>query len=108
VVVFLQALCRISRQTPGVFQNVLEKVGAPKIRAALAQPVTRVQQSIITMILGLVTSDVHHRHFLLDKVIVCAVIKKTSYMCFDILHFFSTEIFFEISWYKGTIASFYQ
>ena len=68
-----QALCRISRQTPGVFQNVVDKVGAPKIRAALAQPVTRVQQAIITMILGLVTSDVRHTHFLLDKVTVMSL-----------------------------------
>jgi len=47
---------------------VLEKVGAPKIRAALAQPVTRVQQAIITMVLGLMTADVRHSRFLLDKV----------------------------------------
>jgi len=47
---------------------VLDKVGAPKIRAALAQPVTRVQQTVITMILGLMTADGRHTRFLQDKV----------------------------------------
>jgi len=30
--------------------------------------VTRVQQAIITMVLGLMTADVRHSRFLLDKV----------------------------------------
>jgi len=64
----LQALCRISQQSSSIFQNVLDKVGAPKIRAALAQPMTRAQQAIITMILGVMTADVRHTRFLLDKV----------------------------------------
>jgi len=64
----LQALCRISQQSPSIFQNVLDKIGAPKIRAALAQPVTRIQQAIITMILGVMTADARHTRFLLDKV----------------------------------------
>ena len=77
----MQALCRISRQTPGVFQSVLDKVGAPKIRAALAQPVTRVQQAVITMILGLMTSDMRHTRFLLDKVIMLSFGSHSTCLC---------------------------
>jgi len=66
---------------------VLEKVGTPKIRATLAQPVTRVQQAMITMILGLMTADVRHTRFLLDKVAVRFVTfcsDQSTFICFSI------------------------
>lgn len=47
---------------------------------ALAQPVTRVQQAVITMILGLMASDVRHTHFLFDKVTVLSFDPLTAEM----------------------------
>ena len=65
-----QALCMLSRSNPCVFQNVLEKVGQPKVLVSMSLPVVKIQQAIITMFVGLVASEACACHFLQDKVIL--------------------------------------
>lgn len=64
-----QALCMLSRYNPCVFQNVLEKVGQPKVLVSMSLPVVKIQQAIITMFVGLAASEACACHFLQDKVV---------------------------------------
>jgi serine/threonine-protein kinase ULK4 len=63
-----QALCRITKLSVGIFQNVLDKVGLPKLLAAMVTPVTRIQQAMVTMFLMLINSDVRLTRLIQDKV----------------------------------------
>jgi len=65
----VQALCLLSRNNASVFQNVLDKVGLPKVLASLSVPVVKIQQAVITMFIILVTSESCTCHFLQDKVV---------------------------------------
>ena len=65
---WFQALCRISKHSISVFQNVVEKVGLPKLLAAMATPVTRIQQAMVTMFLALITADTRLTRIIQDKV----------------------------------------
>ena len=66
----LQALCRLTKHNVAVFQNVIEKVGLQKMLSALAVPISRVQQNMLTMFAALITSDARLTRLVQDK--VCA------------------------------------
>jgi hypothetical protein len=51
-----------------MFQNVIEKVGMPKVLSTLALPITRIQQATVTMLAMLLSSDTRLHRFLQDKV----------------------------------------
>ena len=65
---FLKALSRITKHNSGVFQNVIEKVGLPKMLTTMAIPVNRIQQAILTMFASLITSEVRLTRLLQEKV----------------------------------------
>jgi serine/threonine-protein kinase ULK4 len=58
----------LSRCNHNVFQNVLDKVGLPKVLTAMSLPVTKIQQGVITMFIRLMTSEARACRFLQDKV----------------------------------------
>lgn len=63
-----QALCRLTKHSIGVFQNVIDKVGLPKILTTMVLPITRIQQAVITMFASLITADVRLNRVIQDKV----------------------------------------
>ena len=68
VVPLLQALSHLTKHSVAIFQNVLEKVGLGRVLAAMAMPVSRVQQAVVTMFAAVVTADGRQARLLLDKV----------------------------------------
>ncbi|KAL8565090.1 hypothetical protein ACOMHN_005293 [Nucella lapillus] len=71
----LSALCRVTWQNPGVFQNVLEVVGLSVVCQALTQGITRVQQAVITMFGALVSTTTHLTRLTQDKDFLLKVIR---------------------------------
>ena len=63
-----QALSRLTKHSVAVFQSVIEKVGLPKMLSTMALPITRIQQSVITMFACLVNSDARLTRIIQDKV----------------------------------------
>ncbi|KAK7111983.1 serine/threonine-protein kinase ULK4-like isoform X2 [Littorina saxatilis] len=63
----LSALCRVTWQSPSVFQNVLEVMGLTVVCQALTQGITRVQQAVVTMFGTLVSTTVHLSRLIQDK-----------------------------------------
>ena len=77
---FPQALFRLSKHNVGMFQNVIEKVGMPKVLSTLSLPITRIQQATVTMLAMLLSSDTRLHRFLQDKVsqTVCGTFTRTG------------------------------
>ncbi|XP_074642606.1 serine/threonine-protein kinase ULK4-like [Tubulanus polymorphus] len=71
----ISALCRISKQSPAVFQSVIDKIGISNVLNAMSAGISRVQQAIITMIGGLIASGAHLQRLMQDKEFVHHVMK---------------------------------
>ncbi|XP_076458728.1 serine/threonine-protein kinase ULK4-like isoform X2 [Babylonia areolata] len=71
----LSALCRVTWQSPSVFQNVLEVVGLSVVCQALTQGITRVQQAVVTMFGALVSTTTHLSRLTQDKDFLQKVIR---------------------------------
>ena len=66
----LQALHRITRHNPQVFQSVIDTVGLSTLLSALSFGITRIQQSIVTMFGALIVSGVSLNRLTQDKVVI--------------------------------------
>lgn len=63
-----QALCRITKQNPNVFQSVIDTVGVTTILSTLSFGITRIQQAIVTMFGVLIASGSFINRLVQDKV----------------------------------------
>lgn len=70
-----QALCRMTKHSVGVFQNVIEKAGLRRALEVLATPVSRIQQAVVTMFLALITSDLRLTRILQDRDFLMGVMR---------------------------------
>jgi hypothetical protein len=68
--VLFQALHRITRHNPQVFQSVIDTVGLSTLLSALSFGITKIQQSIVTMFGALIVSGASLNRLTQDKVSV--------------------------------------
>ena len=66
-----QALHRITKHNPSVFQSVIDTVGLSTLLSALSFGIPRIQQSIVTMFAALITSGAQVNRLAQDKVGCC-------------------------------------
>ncbi len=59
---------RLTKNSVGVFQSVIEKVGLTRMLATMALPISRTQQAVVTAFASLVTSDARLSRLLENKV----------------------------------------
>ncbi|KAM5291977.1 serine/threonine-protein kinase ULK4 [Ctenodactylus gundi] len=71
----ISALCRVTRQLPAAFQNVIEKVGLPAVVAALASAICRVQQYLLTLFTAMLSCGVHLQRLIQEKDFVSTIVR---------------------------------
>ena len=65
-----QALCRITRLSVGIFQNILDSAGVEGLLETFSSGISRIQQAVITMFGALLAAGNSVPRFLQDKVSV--------------------------------------
>ena len=68
VLLLSQALCRITRQSPTAFQNVIEKVGLNAVISSLASAICKVQQYMLTLFTAMLSCGIHLQRLIQEKV----------------------------------------
>ncbi|XP_060241026.1 serine/threonine-protein kinase ULK4 isoform X3 [Meriones unguiculatus] len=71
----ISALCRITRQSPAIFQNVIEKVGLNAVISALASSICKVQQYMLTLFTAMLSCGIHLQRLIQEKDFVSTVIR---------------------------------
>ncbi|XP_050996362.1 serine/threonine-protein kinase ULK4 [Acomys russatus] len=71
----MSALCRITRQSPTVFQNVIEKVGLNAVISCLASAICKVQQYMLTLFTAMLSCGIHLQRLIQEKDFVSTVIR---------------------------------
>ncbi|XP_055457528.1 serine/threonine-protein kinase ULK4 [Psammomys obesus] len=71
----ISALCRITRQSPAIFQNVIEKVGLNAVIGSLASSICRVQQYMLTLFTAMLSCGIHLQRLIQEKDFVSTVIR---------------------------------
>uniref|UniRef100_A0A8C1YMB6 Unc-51 like kinase 4 n=1 Tax=Cyprinus carpio TaxID=7962 RepID=A0A8C1YMB6_CYPCA len=71
----ISALCKITRQSAGAFQSVIDKVGLPSILSCLVSGISRVQQHMLTMFAAMLASGVHSHRLVQDRDFVMKIIR---------------------------------
>ncbi|XP_021063507.1 serine/threonine-protein kinase ULK4 [Mus pahari] len=69
------ALCRITRQSPTAFQNVIEKVGLNAVISSLASAICKVQQYMLTLFTAMLSCGIHLQRLIQEKDFVSTVIR---------------------------------
>ncbi|KAH0503455.1 Serine/threonine-protein kinase ULK4 [Microtus ochrogaster] len=70
-----QALCRITRQSPTAFQNVIEKVGLNAVIGSLASAICKVQQYMLTLFAAMLSCGIHLQRLIQEKDFVSTIIR---------------------------------
>ena len=69
IVLWFQALCRITKHNVGVFESVIEKVGFPNLLNTISSSSSsRIQQAYVTMLCETVSRGIHKQKYILQKV----------------------------------------
>ncbi|GAB1294830.1 Serine/threonine-protein kinase ULK4 [Apodemus speciosus] len=63
----ISALCRITRQSPTAFQNVIEKVGLNAVISSLASAICKVQQYMLTLFTAMLSCGIHLQRLIQEK-----------------------------------------
>ncbi|KAH0502640.1 Serine/threonine-protein kinase ULK4 [Microtus ochrogaster] len=63
----ISALCRITRQSPTAFQNVIEKVGLNAVIGSLASAICKVQQYMLTLFAAMLSCGIHLQRLIQEK-----------------------------------------
>ncbi|XP_076433530.1 serine/threonine-protein kinase ULK4 isoform X4 [Peromyscus maniculatus bairdii] len=71
----ISALCRITRQSPAAFQNVIEKVGLNAVISSLASAICKVQQYMLTLFTAMLSCGIHLQRLIQEKDFVSTVIR---------------------------------
>ncbi|XP_073781853.1 serine/threonine-protein kinase ULK4 isoform X3 [Danio rerio] len=71
----ISALCKITRQSAGAFQSVIDKVGLPSILSCLVSGISRVQQHMLTMFAAMLASGAHSHRLVQDRDFVMKIIR---------------------------------
>ncbi|XP_048008738.1 serine/threonine-protein kinase ULK4 isoform X3 [Megalobrama amblycephala] len=71
----ISALCKITRQSAGAFQSVIDKVGLPSILSCLVSGISRVQQHLLTMFAAMLASGAHSHRLVQDRDFVMKIIR---------------------------------
>ncbi|XP_012885695.1 PREDICTED: serine/threonine-protein kinase ULK4 [Dipodomys ordii] len=71
----ISALCRITRQCPAAFQNVIEKVGLPAVLGALACSACKAQQCLLTLFATMLSCGLHLQRLVQEKDFVSTVMR---------------------------------
>ncbi|XP_047388414.1 serine/threonine-protein kinase ULK4 isoform X2 [Sciurus carolinensis] len=71
----ISALCRITRQSPTAFQNVIEKVGLNSIINSLASAICKVQQYLLTLFTAMLSCGIHLQRLIQEKDFVSTIIR---------------------------------
>ncbi|XP_038938664.1 serine/threonine-protein kinase ULK4 isoform X6 [Rattus norvegicus] len=71
----ISALCRITRQSPTAFQNVIEKVGLNAVISSLASAICKVQQYMLTLFTAMLSCGIHLQRLIQEKDFVSTVIR---------------------------------
>ncbi|XP_048190445.1 serine/threonine-protein kinase ULK4 [Perognathus longimembris pacificus] len=71
----ISALCRITRQCPTAFQNVIEKVGLTAVISALACAICKVQQYLLTLFTAMLSCGTHLQRLTQEKDFVSTTIR---------------------------------
>ncbi|XP_069873593.1 serine/threonine-protein kinase ULK4 isoform X2 [Dipodomys merriami] len=71
----ISALCRITRQCPAAFQNVIEKVGLPAVMGALACSACKAQQCLLTLFATMLSCGLHLQRLVQEKDFVSTVMR---------------------------------
>uniref|UniRef100_A0A8C5LGE7 Unc-51-like kinase 4 n=1 Tax=Jaculus jaculus TaxID=51337 RepID=A0A8C5LGE7_JACJA len=71
----ISALCRITRQSPAAFQNVIEKVGLNSVISSLASATCKVQQCVLTLFAAMLSCGIHLQRLIQEKDFVSTVIR---------------------------------
>ncbi|XP_075820228.1 serine/threonine-protein kinase ULK4 [Microtus pennsylvanicus] len=71
----ISALCRITRQSPTAFQNVIEKVGLNAVIGSLASAICRVQQYMLTLFAAMLSCGIHLQRLIQEKDFVSTIIR---------------------------------
>uniref|UniRef100_A0A8C6QQZ1 non-specific serine/threonine protein kinase n=1 Tax=Nannospalax galili TaxID=1026970 RepID=A0A8C6QQZ1_NANGA len=67
----ISALCRITRQSPAAFQNVMEKVGLNSVIGSLASATCKVQHCMLTLFAAMLSCRIHLQRLIQEKVYTC-------------------------------------
>ncbi|XP_039192026.1 serine/threonine-protein kinase ULK4 isoform X1 [Crotalus tigris] len=71
----ISALCKITRHSPSIFQNVIEKVGLIAVIHSVATGICRVQQYMLTMFSALLSCGIHLQRLTQEKDLVSTIIR---------------------------------
>ncbi|PIK37193.1 putative serine/threonine-protein kinase ULK4-like [Apostichopus japonicus] len=71
----ISALCRLTKQSPAIFQGVIEKAGLPAVLDGLAVNIPRVQQAIVTMFAWILTEGAHVQRLVQEKDFTLRIMK---------------------------------
>ncbi|XP_041533221.1 serine/threonine-protein kinase ULK4 [Microtus oregoni] len=71
----ISALCRITRQSPTAFQNVIEKVGLNAVIGSLASAICKVQQYMLTLFAAMLSRGIHLQRLIQEKDFVSTIIR---------------------------------
>ncbi|CAH6777563.1 Ulk4 [Phodopus roborovskii] len=71
----ISALCRITRQSPTAFQNVIEKVGLNAVISSLASSICKVQQYMLTLFAAMLSCGIHLQRLIQEKDFVSTIIR---------------------------------
>nr|XP_048279771.1 serine/threonine-protein kinase ULK4 isoform X2 [Myodes glareolus] len=71
----ISALCRITRQSPTAFQNVIEKVGLNAVIGSLASAICKVQQYMLTLFAAMLSCGIHLQRLIQEKDFVSTIIR---------------------------------
>uniref|UniRef100_A0A8C2CJ83 Unc-51 like kinase 4 n=1 Tax=Cyprinus carpio TaxID=7962 RepID=A0A8C2CJ83_CYPCA len=71
----VSALSKITRQSAGAFQSVIDKVGLPSILSCLVSGISRVQQHMLTMFAAMLASGAHSHRLVQDRDFVMKIIR---------------------------------
>ncbi|KAM7063273.1 serine/threonine-protein kinase ULK4 isoform 3-T3 [Molossus nigricans] len=71
----ISALCRVTRQAPSAFQNVIEKVGLNSVLSSLASAICKVQQYLLTLFTAMLSCGIHLQRLIQEKDFVSTIIR---------------------------------
>ncbi|KAM4688360.1 serine/threonine-protein kinase ULK4 [Discoglossus pictus] len=71
----ISALCRITRHSPTVFQNVIDKIGVASVVNALVMGISKVQQYMLTMFATMFSKGIHLQRLSQDKDFVTKIVR---------------------------------
>ncbi|XP_073915207.1 serine/threonine-protein kinase ULK4 isoform X3 [Castor canadensis] len=71
----ISALCRVTRQAPTAFQNVIEKVGLNSVIHSLASAICRVQQYLLILFTTMLSCGIHLQRLIQEKDFVSTIIR---------------------------------